>query len=534
VNLNKRRPAQWLATTAAMLMVASGAIVGVGSAAHAEIDGTASAPMSADGVTPYIIDGENPGGNITCEEVGEAFFGDSGHYTGSTTRNNYDKDTDSFADPWPTGLNVTVTADTSVAFTSTFKIGAVIVKGGDAANNYVYVPQDNADSGLAAPPNASDGSAGLSNLTFCWRYEVAVSKTANTSYKRTYSWDIDKSADTTDVVLSPGQSYLVNYTVDVTSSYVDSDWAVAGKITITNPDPNNPAKVANVTDVISDGLNATVDCGAVPFTIDPGGTKECSYARALPDGTSRVNTATVTMAADSKVDGGSATASVTFGAPTTKVDECVQVVDDQYGELASNLCANATPKSFTYSMYVGPYEECGTYEFVNTAEVRRNASTLLAYDSWTVNVDVPCAEGCTLTQGYWKTHSAKGPAPYDDGWLQIGAAGQDTTFYLSGKSWYGVFWTPLAGNPYYNLAHQYMAAKLNVLNGASSTPEVTAALASAESLFATYTPTQVGSGSKALKKQFTELASLLDRYNNGLVGPGHCSENSYRTYLSAA
>ena len=35
--------------------------------------------------------------------------------------------------------------------------------------------------------------------------------------------------------------------------------------------------------------------------------------------------------------------------------------------------------------------------------------------SWTVNVNVACSQGCTLTQGYWKTHSRKGPAPGGSG-----------------------------------------------------------------------------------------------------------------------
>ncbi len=30
--------------------------------------------------------------------------------------------------------------------------------------------------------------------------------------------------------------------------------------------------------------------------------------------------------------------------------------------------------------------------------------------------------------------------------------------------------------------------------------------------------------SKADKKKWTSLASVLDRYNNGYIGPGHCDE----------
>ena len=119
--------------------------------------------------------------------------------------------------------------------------------------------------------------------------------------------------------------------------------------------------------------------------------------------------------------------------------------------------------------------------------------------------------GCTYTQGYWKTHSMAGPAPYDAGWQNLaGGLEHNTVFYNSGKTWLELWKTPVKGSAYVQLAHQYMAAKLNVINGASAPANVTAAIAAAESYFAT------GTGSIA------GLAALLDEFNNGLVGPGHC------------
>jgi hypothetical protein len=132
-------------------------------------------------------------------------------------------------------------------------------------------------------------------------------------------------------------------------------------------------------------------------------------------------------------------------------------------------------------------------------------------------------EGCTLTIGYWKTHSEKGPAPYDDTWAEL-PNGADTPFFLSGQTWYEVFETAPGGNAYYQLAHQYMGAKLNILNGASTTPAVVAAIADAEVLFNTYTPAQVGAwkGTQGARAQFISLAGTLGHYNEGLIGPGHC------------
>jgi hypothetical protein len=60
-------------------------------------------------------------------------------------------------------------------------------------------------------------------------------------------------------------------------------------------------------------------------------------------------------------------------------------------------------------------------------------------------------------------------------------------FFLSGKTWYQVLWTAPAGNVYYNLAHQYIAAKLNFLNGASI-PAAQAAFDAATALFSSIYP----------------------------------------------
>lgn len=143
------------------------------------------------------------------------------------------------------------------------------------------------------------------------------------------------------------------------------------------------------------------------------------------------------------------------------------------------------------------------------------ASVTLATDSSEdLTIDfgfvLPPAQGCTYTQGYWKTHSRKGPAPYDAGWQNLGALEENTPFFASGKTWYQMWQQPVRGSAYIQLAHQYMAAKLNVLNGASAPANVTAAMVTAESYF--------GGASVNIKG----LASLLDDYNNGRTGPGHC------------
>ncbi|MFW5904572.1 MAG: hypothetical protein ACOCTK_03790 [Candidatus Saliniplasma sp.] len=123
-----------------------------------------------------------------------------------------------------------------------------------------------------------------------------------------------------------------------------------------------------------------------------------------------------------------------------------------------------------------------------------------------------------LTPGYWKTHSESGPAGYDDTWDEIGEDGEYTEFFLSDQSYIKVLWTPpRGGNAYYILAHAYIAAELNFLNGAYPPSEVREAFDEATVLFEEYTPEEVGSwrGNQGYRQDFIELAEILDDFNNG-------------------
>lgn len=128
----------------------------------------------------------------------------------------------------------------------------------------------------------------------------------------------------------------------------------------------------------------------------------------------------------------------------------------------------------------------------------------------------PPPVSCTYTQGYWKTH----PEDWDNGEKYVDAG---DTFYNSGKTYLQILWMPPAGgNAYLQLAHQFIAASLNV-NGTSGSglASVDAALAGAAAYFAS-APAGIPKPSGALKTQLQAWASLLDDYNNGLIGPGHC------------
>jgi hypothetical protein len=86
-----------------------------------------------------------------------------------------------------------------------------------------------------------------------------------------------------------------------------------------------------------------------------------------------------------------------------------------------------------------------------------------------------------------------------------------------------IFNTPAAGNGLLTLAHQLIAAKLNVANGAGCS-NADASIAAADALIGNLVVPPVGSGSLAPSATST-LVTALDNFNNGSGGegcPGHC------------
>jgi hypothetical protein len=359
-------------------------------------------------------------------------------------------------------------------------------------------------------------------ISFCYDYELLVNPNAYAAYAKRHTWDIAKTSSTVDLLLSAGQTFLAGY--DVTVSLVgveDAGYEIDGPVFIHNHSPF-PTTLSGVT-VFAGEIEATVTCPyAFPWTLAPGTSLECSYVTVVPDASDRLVVVTVTTSDGLPGATGSELASFSF--PTTfdqLIDECVKVEDDRVGFLGT-VCAVEGTKTFHYTMEIGPFDSCGDFSVPNVATFTALDTGVSGDASYTVTVDVPCSDGCSLTQGYWKTHSEHGPAPYDDTWEQL-PDGVDTTFFLSGTTYYGALWTTPAGNPYWSLAHQYIAALMNQHNGAN-VGAVSAEMSQAATILATYTPLQIKNGSKVLKAQIVALAGALEAYNSGATGPGHCDE----------
>jgi hypothetical protein len=477
-------------------------------------------------------------GNPTCAELDPFFVGikiDQGAesaYDFSYTEN---------------GIIVTATGSSATlvdTWTSTIPIDAVIVKAATGAYVYYYDPEVMSGGGLITP-NTQDNTgnpAALSHISFCYDYELDVNKTADTSFTRThyYAWTIDKSAAETELLLSQGQTYRMDYALALQRTEqeaLDSDWAVSGQISVVNNTPF-PAKIMAISDNMGE-MSIALACPDLPLVLRAGESLTCTYASALASGEEGLNMVSVETIAedDNKVRGASATAEVIFGEPTTiaAVDDCVDVTDTFMAYAPEHMGNTCVDRMLGYSRLIGSYASEGTYEVPNSACFTTNSTETQGCDSENVSVTVaPMNVGCTLTQGYWRTHSKYGPAPYDDTWMVEGFEGigglEDALFFLSPQTHHQVLWTPPKGNAYYNLAHQWIAAFLNLENGAFMPDEVVGVFEAAQNLLNEKTPDDLlklkGKDARELPALFIQLSTVLDNYNNGELGPGHCSEEA--------
>jgi hypothetical protein len=138
------------------------------------------------------------------------------------------------------------------------------------------------------------------------------------------------------------------------------------------------------------------------------------------------------------------------------------------------------------------------------------ASLYWHFVSW-VLPEPPVDEGCTYTQGYWKNHPDDWPAEFPG-------------IYTEAEAMELLQMKPKGGNAYIILAHQYIAAALNVGNGASIPDDVFAAWLVANDLLDDYKAEgDIDKKDEPEDRAWAiDLAGLLDDYNNGYIGPGHC------------
>jgi len=168
--------------------------------------------------------------------------------------------------------------------------------------------------------------------------------------------------------------------------------------------------------------------------------------------------------------------------------------------------------------------DCGT-QYMFRAFGHGN-STYNRSDDTTVlgcaTLDCGHSTSCTFTQGYWKTHGVVPTGNNAYAWpdaakasgLQLGSVSYTAADLLS------ILNKPAAGNGLVALAHQLIAAKLNVAAGGDPTA-VAADIATSDALIGSLVIPPLGGGYLA-PSLTSGLVGALSSYNEGATGPGHC------------
>lgn len=202
----------------------------------------------------------------------------------------------------------------------------------------------------------------ITDIEFCYDYELRVNKTAQGLFDRLVEWLIEKQASPSNVSALAGQGANTTYTVTLTRHEEDAHWRVIGTITVENPSPLG----VNVT--VSDTLSPAqpsaetfINCpngGA----IEPYGTIECSYfVLDLVDTSPVLNVALVT--ATGGVGIGTATAPVTFGySGITTGDPDVLYLEDHVDDQEPVFLGTFNEStSFNYTTEYGCPADPGAY-----------------------------------------------------------------------------------------------------------------------------------------------------------------------------
>lgn len=388
---------------------------------------------------------------------------------------------------------------------------------------------------------------------------LSMTKTATGTF--TPDWTLTKNAydaggnTVSSATIAPGQQGTFHYKVVATMSDSGGTFGVKGDVKLTNGLVKD-LTVSSITDTLPVGgtdVTIPLDCTPSPSTVlASGATVTCTYDYAFSTVTPPLNT-TLTNTANAKVSYQATTAGVTSTVTATPSASATfsfdpttapaPTIEDTVTNCPSGFTCTKQNKTTTtstdgktvtlaYDLIVknnNDSTQCGKHYTLSNLAGIANTSTQATKDIDVYSGDCgstppPPSKTCTLTQGYWKTHSSYGPAtPEDPTWtagltfdgVQVG--GPDAPFFISGSTWYELFQISPRGSAYIQLAHQYMAAMLNLAAGAPEPLDVSSSLSGITAWLSSNTPDSYSGG-----KQAKSWASMLDNYNNGYDGVPHC------------
>lgn len=372
------------------------------------------------------------------------------------------------------------------------------------------------------------------DVTDCQGADLTVSKTADTSFTRTYAWSIAKAVDKTKVELSSSTlSATFNYTVNVNQTgFSDSGFGIAGKITITNPNDWEAITLTSLTDTLDQGGSCTLDPG--PYVVPKSGSLDVNYT-CTSDGTTTKNTATANWdkaaysTTDGTADGG---ATVAFTTPTTVKGQTITPTDAFNGGAGVNLCTLDSTQPCTLTAVDGAPFTSATYQYARTipapgvpgCKSYTNTATIdtVPPQSSTKTVTVCNTSTPPLTPGYWKNHltyDSKHPNdPYTKKFLPLSLNGYvvDTTTKATAVfNGMNCAFSSDQGSVGC-LAGHLLATKLNVANGADVVIQPTVDQGDAFLTSISYVgPSGKYSLTATQRTYVIGLVKTLDKFNNG-------------------
>jgi hypothetical protein len=216
----------------------------------------------------------------------------------------------------------------------------------------------------------------------------------------------------------------------------------------------------------------------------------------------------------------------TFGVPNTEASSFCRA--NFGGILSTSSCTgyNLHPGQ-TVTITIGDdslYDNCaasspcsGAPLLCNTAYVFR-ALALTSTRAFVVSNTITCAtlscvgSPCTYTQGYWRNHPNAWPVTS----LTLGTVTYQAAELMA------ILDNSAQGNGLVELAHQLIAAKLNIANGADQSA-VQQTIVDAETMIGGLMIPPIGNDYLP-PSQTSGLTETLTQYNEGTIGPGHCND----------
>lgn len=394
---------------------------------------------------------------------------------------------------------------------------------------YSYDPGVKADTELTTAPlpnNPNGFKSGISHLDFAWVPTLLVSLNASTSYDRDWNWNIAKGnslvaadptiSQATPVMLDPGRLLPVTYTVTASAAYTDFNFKVFGAIRVINRAYNlDAADIGGIVAQSSNGAPVSV-AGTFPSVLPAG--SEASFAfESSPAGKS-AGTITALVSTTGKVLGDGAGVGFAFGDPARVLDQSIAIADSLVP--AANRTMSLPGGAFSYDAEISSFAVAAVAtDVVNTATFTESDSGRQGSASSGVWIQLRPSAGYLRSMGYWKTHaksSYNDHPTYDSTWDKYKAGGVFAPFYKAAPASYiDVMWTAPKGNAYYNLATQYVGAKLNVATGFAPPAPVAAAIARAEYYYGLYSPAQMAAwkSTDAKNVEVKNLAGILEAFN---------------------